>query len=569
MQRKVNTNTSKAPASARRSGSAPKHGKQVQQHPNAYYSSDARVKVNQANANPNKTVNMPPQQTRQQPRQMRQQPQAQQARRSGYYAANQGGVAAAQYHGKKRGAAKIVVGVIFGLLVLLAIAYAGVAVYFSSHFMPQTKIGSTDISLLSTTDAENSLNSKVNSYKLSISGNGFDLTLTAQEIGLSYNATSIIQTAHSKVNNWAWPIEILKSHDATDAMVNTSNNSGMSDTITTKVNEFNATAVQPINASISYDSKTKSFAVSKEQVGTALDASKIIAAADEAVAEFKTKVSVGSEQLLQPTLLSSDPRFATAQEAANKMLKCDLKLTMKGNTAGEVNADTISNWVSINENFNAILNNEAMETWINELATKCNTVGTSRTYTRGSKTITVSGGVYGWEVDYESLASTVTNAVTNGTTSTVEVPVQTEGAVYNGVGQRDWGNRYIDIDLAEQHVYMYDDSGSLIWESDCISGIPDGTHDTSTGVYWINQKKSPSKLEGYENGQKIYTSTVQYWMPFDGNAIGLHDADWQPSFGGTMYADGYGSHGCVNLPPAKAQTLYDLVQEGDCVVSHW
>ena len=569
MQRKVNTNTNKAPASARRSGSVPKHGKQVQQHPNAYYSSDARVKVNQANANPNKTVNMPPQQTRQQPRQMRQQPQAQQARRSGYYAANQGGVAAAQYHGKKRGAAKIVVGVIFGLLVLLAIAYAGVAVYFSSHFMPQTKIGSTDISLLSTTDAENSLNSKVNSYKLSISGNGFDLTLTAQEIGLSYNATSIIKTAHSKVNNWAWPIEILKSHDATDAMVNTSNNSGMSDTITTKVNEFNATAVQPINASISYDSKTKSFAVSKEQVGTALDASKIIAAADEAVAEFKTKVSVGSEQLLQPTLLSSDPRFATAQEAANKMLKCDLKLTMKGNTAGEVNADTISNWVSINENFNAVLNNEAMETWINELATKCNTVGTSRTYTRGSKTITVSGGVYGWEVDYESLASTVTNAVTNGTTSTVEVPVQTEGAVYNGVGQRDWGNRYIDIDLAEQHVYMYDDSGSLIWESDCISGIPDGTHDTSTGVYWINQKKSPSKLEGYENGQKIYTSTVQYWMPFDGNAIGLHDADWQPSFGGTMYADGYGSHGCVNLPPAKAQTLYDLVQEGDCVVSHW
>ncbi len=569
MQRKVNTNTSKAPASARRSGSVPKHGKQVQQHPNAYYSSDARVKVNQANANPNKTVNMPPQQTRQQPRQMRQQPQAQQTRRSGYYAANQGGVAAAQYHGKKRGAAKIVVGVIFGLLVLLAIAYAGVAVYFSSHFMPQTKIGSTDISLLSTTDAENSLNSKVNSYKLSISGNGFDLTLTAKEIGLSYNATSIIQTAHSNVNNWAWPIEILKSHDATDAMVNTSNNSGMSDTITTKVNEFNATAVQPINASISYDSKTKSFAVSKEQVGTALDASKIIAAADEAVAEFKTKVSVSSEQLLQPTLLSSDPRFATAQEAANKMLKCDLKLTMKGNTAGEVNADTISNWVSINENFNAVLNNEAMETWINELATKCNTVGTSRTYTRGSKTITVSGGVYGWEVDYESLASTVTNAVTNGTTSTVEVPVQTEGAVYNGVGQRDWGNRYIDIDLAEQHVYMYDDSGSLIWESDCISGIPDGTHDTSTGVYWINQKKSPSKLEGYENGQKIYTSTVQYWMPFDGNAIGLHDADWQPSFGGTMYADGYGSHGCVNLPPAKAQTLYDLVQEGDCVVSHW
>lgn len=71
--------------------------------------------------------------------------------------------------------------------------------------------------------------------------------------------------------------------------------------------------------------------------------------------------------------------------------------------------------------------------------------------------------------------------------------------------------------------------------------------------------KAPGKLTGYENGQKIYESTVQYWMPFDGNAIGLHDADWQPDFGGTMYKDGYGSHGCVNLPPAKAKELYSLI----------
>ena len=156
-----------------------------------------------------------------------------------------------------------------------------------------------------------------------------------------------------------------------------------------------------------------------------------------------------------------------------------------------------------------------------------------------------------------------------GADYTVEIPNATSGDAYNGVGGRDWGNRYIDIDLAEQHVYFYDDSGALAWESDCISGIPDGTHDTSVGVFWMNAMQSPGKLTGYENGQKIYESTVQYWMPFDGNAIGLHDADWQPDFGGTMYKDGYGSHGCVNLPPAKAKELYSLIHSGDCVVSHW
>ena len=45
-------------------------------------------------------------------------------------------------------------------------------------------------------------------------------------------------------------------------------------------------------------------------------------------------------------------------------------------------------------------------------------------------------------------------------------------------------------------------------------------------------------------------------MPFVGNAIGFHDATWQPGFGGSMYMDGYGSHGCVNLSYGDAEALY-------------
>ena len=156
----------------------------------------------------------------------------------------------------------------------------------------------------------------------------------------------------------------------------------------------------------------------------------------------------------------------------------------------------------------------------------------------------------------------------SGSSQTIDIPCSQEAAVYNGPGERDWGSRYIDVDLAEQYVRFFD-NGSIIWEAPCISGKPDGVHDTNTGVYVINNKKSPEKLEGYENGVKIYTSYVTYWMPFVGNAIGLHDADWQPSFGGSMYANGYGSHGCVNLPPYAAAELFNIVEIGDVVVSHW
>ena len=48
---------------------------------------------------------------------------------------------------------------------------------------------------------------------------------------------------------------------------------------------------------------------------------------------------------------------------------------------------------------------------------------------------------------------------------------------------------------------------------------------------------------------------------------GLHDASWRSKFGGTIYQYG-GSHGCINLPSGKAQTLYDMVYTGIPVICY-
>ena len=73
------------------------------------------------------------------------------------------------------------------------------------------------------------------------------------------------------------------------------------------------------------------------------------------------------------------------------------------------------------------------------------------------------------------------------------------------------------------------------------------------------------------NGEKIpkWESPVDYWIPFIGNGYGLHDASWQSAFGGERYKQGFGSHGCVNLPLDKVKELYGLVSVGDPVIVHW
>ena len=49
-------------------------------------------------------------------------------------------------------------------------------------------------------------------------------------------------------------------------------------------------------------------------------------------------------------------------------------------------------------------------------------------------------------------------------------------------------------------------------------------------------------------------------MPFNGN-VGMHDASWRSSFGADIYLRN-GSHGCVNLPPKKAEAVYQYVEKG-------
>ena len=464
-----------------------------------------------------------------------------------------------------------VLGIVLGVIVaLLAVVYLAGALVFMDRFLPRTTVGDLDVSLKSSAEVQGMLADVIDDYVLKVEGQGFSLKLSAAEAGMRLDGRAATDAMHASANAWAWPLEILKAHDESDKLAATYNESGLGDTVRAAVDEFNKTATPPTDAVIAYSEAQGAFIVEPEAVGTALSYDAVIKAVDDAVLALQPTVKLGADVLQQPKVLSSDPKLTAAAEQANTMIKADLVLTMAGGTAGEVNADLISQWVRLGDDLSATLDEAALTAWVDELAAACNTVGTQRTYTRpDGKVVTVAGGVYGWSVDRDALLNLVKESVAAGTVQTAEVPCTSVGTGYNGAGAQDWGLRYCDIDLAEQYARFYDETGALIWESPIVSGIPDGVHDTSVGVYWLNQKASPSKLIGYENGKKIYESDVQYWMPFVGNVIGLHDADWQSSFGGTRYRDGAGSHGCVNLPPYKAAELYGIIQSGDVVVSHW
>lgn len=475
---------------------------------------------------------------------------------------------------RKRKGAKVA-GITAGVIVaVLALIYFAGVVVFMGRFFPATTAVGLDISLKTPEEVHQMLDETIGDYRFEVVGQGLDFEVSAKEAGMSLDSEAVANSLMSDVNAWAWPVEVFRQHDEASTLAATYSTTGLADVVAAEVAAVNEDATQPVNATIAFDAAKGAFAVVPESVGTALDADAVIEAITEATMQLEPKVVLTKDVLLQPTVFSDDERLAKAVDEANAMVKADLDLYMDDNLVSEVTPELIASWVTIGEDVSVTFDDAAFSAWIDQINAQCDTVGTERTYTRADgKVVTVSGGSYGWEIDSDALRTLVTDAVHAGTVGRIDIPVLQSGNGFTELGGRDWGARYCDIDLSEQYARFYDDAGACVWETAVVTGMPDGKHGTPTGVYYITWgMESPSKLVGEKDpktGKPEYETTVSYWMPFVGNSIGLHDATWQSSFGGTRYQDGYGSHGCVNISLDAAAALYGIIQKGDVVVVHW
>ena len=488
---------------------------------------------------------------------------------------------------KKRAGAKkarIVGAAIVGALLAV---YLGGAAWFSGHFLPNTEIGSYDLSGMNVEEATTMLDAASGDYALTVKGGGLDFEVTSEDTGLRIDSQKVAQKALAENAFWTWPVHIAQSNtqDLTDAMQVTFDEAGFSEFVTKKVNAVNKKATDPTPATIAYNKKSGGFEVVPEELGTKLDADVVVKKVESAAFQMEANVEIGEDELLRPDLMAGDERLDKAVDTANGMLGAELHLTLGGIDWKDVGSDTIASWIKLGKDVVPTLNDDAIYKWVDKQVASVNTIGAKREFqTPRGDSVVVEGGAYGWQVDYMPFFNALKEAVNERTVGTLEVPCTSTAASLPDKNGVDFGSRYIDVNHSTQHAVFYDGK-DVIWESDFISGSPDGEHNTPWGVYMINSMESPSTLIGEMTSTEVtvgsgknkhtevvsepeYETVVQYWMPFVGNAVGFHDATWQPGFGGTMYMDGYGSHGCVNLPYDAAEQLYSIVTPGTPVISH-
>lgn len=467
-----------------------------------------------------------------------------------------------------RGAGKAVAAIVAGL----AIVYVGGSVYFMSHFLPNTKVGNYDASGLTVDELAQQITNASDNYQLNVTGDNFTLNVNGSDIDYSSDGTAFAENAKSQFNAWAWPVIIAGEHDYNVTEGVSYDSDKLNTLVSQAVDDFNSTATAPVNATLKYDSGSQQFSIADAQGGTALNKDSVEAVVSDAVSNASSQAVLDDSNLEQPTVTADSQSLKDSLQKANELAGKDLTLTYNGATVATVSSDQFASWFTVDDSGNVSGDLNAITTWAQgDFSKQYDTVGTARTYTRpDGKQFTVTGGEYGWVVDGAGLAQNIVSAIQQNS-ATAEVPMKSTAVNWVQGGQ-DWGARYIDCDLTEQHARMYDESGNLIWESNIVSGDPTENNSTPEGVYTINDNKGTNQtlkgLDENHDGQPDYTSQVSYWMPFVDNLVAFHDASWRSSFGGTIYS-GNGSHGCVNLPSSAAATLYQLTQVGDVVVVHY
>jgi lipoprotein-anchoring transpeptidase ErfK/SrfK len=119
-------------------------------------------------------------------------------------------------------------------------------------------------------------------------------------------------------------------------------------------------------------------------------------------------------------------------------------------------------------------------------------------------------------------------------------------------------NRWIDVDLAEQTLAVYENN-QLIFATVIASGSEPFW--TRPGLFQIFQKKETETMRNNDPSDFYYLDNVPWTMYFDG-ARALHGAYWRTRFGYPQ------SHGCVNLSVGDSHWLFNWAVMGDWVNIH-
>ncbi len=448
--------------------------------------------------------------------------------------------------------------ILLSVLGILLACYLGGVGYFYNHFSGRTTLNGFDISYKKIGDVEAVMQADMNTYTLDVIFKNGNALIAVGDGGLQLQLAESVKSIKNRQNPLLWFVDIFRT-DHYHVDYNTVYDEDSMRAYLSNVQYMKTYNMEPsVNARVRMENGEAT--VISDITGTELKADNVYTAVFSALNECAENVDLFAADCYIPAKITKDSEvIAKGLANAEKFLGIKAIYDFKGYKV-EIPKEDLSTLAYINEQGDLVVSRTNVDCFAKKFAEEYSTSYTDRSFrTHDRKNISVYGGYYGWQLDPETEADELYELLCAGEDFTKDPACDHEGYAYSE--DNDIGDTYVEIDLSDQHVYVYVD-GKMEFDTACVSGNTSAGRGTPGGLFGITYKAMNVTLRGAD-----YESKVTYWMPFNGG-IGMHDATWRGSFGGSIYYYN-GSHGCINLPYSAAAQIYSMVEPGMPVVCYW
>ncbi len=436
------------------------------------------------------------------------------------------------------------------------------------RFSDNSKILLVDVSGMTASEAKSAVKDYYGSYSLKITLDDTAIVMTSGELGIKFNE----EADFSLMMNLLGENDIAGYKSIVNSLISAPDKALIEKNVERVYNRYvhgSDDWVNPDTILVTYPtlkfSKSKgSFETADGTDFTEYNYSKAADAIYSAASVFSTdSVTVTSDRTVTKGKKAADSTVIDkALKEANSYLNLNLKVTFnyKDGSSSTMGIDkpTLAYFVSYSPDTGDVaLNDENISVICSYLADLHNKLGDEQAkfMTHGGSFISLNITAGSELVNTNSLFENFKKLLSQKKSGTITADMIVDT---NETGVFDFGGNYVEIDLTNQMVYVYNNH-ELKVSSPCVTGCVKNGTITPTGVYdiWLIQRDRYLTGPGYK-------SWVNYFIAFNGG-IGFHDASWRSEFGGTKYLYN-GSHGCVNMPLEAVTVLYQNIKMGTKVI---
>ena len=444
-------------------------------------------------------------------------------------------------------------GAVLTAAVAAGAVYVGMGQKYKRVYFPNTTINGLDVSGLTPDEVKKQITDETSGYTMILQERGGENeAIRGSDIDLHPEFDGTLEKILENQSPLAWGFHIGRYVDYTIDTMAVFDDTKLSAVVSGLKCLTPERDVAPQNAYISNYISGTGYEIVPEEQGASPDPQLLSDAVKNAILNFQENLSLEDAQVYQKPQITAESEALNAELAAwNKYVHTTVTYRF-GNRSEVLDGEKIHTWLVSDGQGGVSLDESKIGEYVSWLGQTYNTAYKPKSLkTSYGQTVTISKSVYGWKINQKEETEALKQLLLSCESQEREPVYSQTAASHDG---NDYGNTYVEINLTAQHLFFYKE-GKLVVESDFVSGNESRGWSTPAGAYPLTYKQRNATLKGQN-----YATPVSYWMPFNGG-IGMHDAYWRSSFGGKIYKTN-GSHGCINLPPAVAKTVYENISAG-------